>query len=96
MEEREISEDVPGNSTIPIDNQSISNETGDEEDESPKQEEQRSTNDTDTPKENTTILEGKIPPQIRTLFTWGTVGLISTAIIALIYTRKKMPLELRI
>ncbi len=98
VEEREISEEISGNSTVPIDNQSVSNgnnETDDEEDDAPKEEEQPSTNDTDTPNENITILEGTIPPQIRTLFAWGTVGLISTAIIALIYTRKRIPLELR-
>ncbi|MHA1343718.1 MAG: hypothetical protein ACTSQG_07015, partial [Promethearchaeota archaeon] len=98
VEEREISEDIPGNSTVPINNQSASNgnnQTGDDENDNLKKEERPSTNDTDTPNENTTILEGKIPPQIRTLFTWGTVGLISTTIIALIYTRKRIPLDLR-
>ncbi len=98
VEEREISEDIPSNSTIPINNQSASNgnnETGDDEDDNPKKEERPSTNDTATPKENTTILKGKIPPQIQTLYTWGTVGLISTAIIALIYTRKKVSLDLQ-
>ncbi|MHA1844904.1 MAG: hypothetical protein ACTSWE_11640, partial [Promethearchaeota archaeon] len=98
VEEREISEEISGNSTVPIDNQSVSNEnnqTDDEEDDAPTKKEPPSTNDTDTPNENITILEGTIPPQIRTLFTWGTVGLISTTIIVLIYTRKKMPLDLQ-